>query len=272
MATVASLLSEVQVRLVEAPIVFADVSKSYETPPVYVVRDFSLSVQRGEFFCLVGSSGCGKSTVIKMIAGIENPTKGTLVRPPHVGMVFQSYALLPWLTVEENVAFAPRMRRFDEKRVKELTSHYIAMVHLEAFAKKYPRELSGGQRQRVGIARALAVESEVLLLDEPFSALDPVNTDELHAEILEIWAATKKTIVMVSHHFEEAVLLADRIGVMKHATLDEIISVALPRPRIEDTPQFTLEVKRVRQSLESGAASLKDCPPLPRSQTHQESR
>lgn len=236
-----------------APIVFTDVYKSYETPPVYVVRHFSLTVQRGEFFCLVGASGCGKSTVIKMIAGIENPTKGKLIRPPHVGMVFQSYALLPWLTVEENVAFAPRMQGFDAKRIKHVTHHYIHMVHLDEFAKKYPRQLSGGQRQRVGIARALAVESEVLLLDEPFSALDPVNTDELHGEILDIWAATKKTIVMVSHHFEEAVLLADRIGVMLHGSLVEVIPVDLPRPRIEDSPEFALEVKRVRRSLEAAA-------------------
>jgi len=234
---------------VDAPIVFTNVYKSYETPPVYVVRHFSLTIQRGEFFCLVGSSGCGKSTVIKMIAGIESPTKGELVRPRHVGMVFQSYALLPWLTVEDNVAFAPRMQRLPEKHVKELTARYLRMVHLERFAKKYPRELSGGQRQRVGIARALAVDSEVLLMDEPFSALDPVNTDELHAEVLEIWNATKKTIVMVSHHFEEAVTLADRIGVMRSGTLAEIVSVTLPRPRSEDAVPFMLEVKKVRECL-----------------------
>ncbi len=251
MAAVAPLLSEIPVRLVEAPIVFADVYKSYETPPVYVVRDFSLSVARGEFFCLVGASGSGKSTVIKMIAGIENPTKGTLIRPPHVGMVFQSYALLPWLTVEDNVAFAARMQRFDAKRVKEVTRRYIRMVHLEAFVRKYPRELSGGQRQRVGIARALAVDAEVLLMDEPFSALDPVNTDELHAEILEIWTVTKKTIVMVSHHLEEAVTLADRIGVMKDGRLGDVVSIELPRPRIADSQAFTVEVKRVRQCLEA---------------------
>ena len=172
----------------EAPIIFSNVSKSYETPPVYVVHDFSLSIDRGEFFCLVGPSGCGKSTVLKMIAGIEIPTSGMLVRPNHVGMVFQSYALLPWLTVEENISFAARMQRFEEERVKELTGRYLRMVHLEAFAKKHPRELSGGQRQRVGIARALAVEPDVLLMDEPFSALDPVSCDELYADLLEIWA------------------------------------------------------------------------------------
>src|ERR1039458_2052753 len=157
----------------DTPIVFTNVNKSYETPPVYVVRDFSLSINRGEFFCLVGQSGCGKSTVLKMIAGIERPTSGTLVKPNHVGMVFQSYALLPWLTVEDNVSFAARMQKFDEEKIKDITARYLQMVHLEAFTRKYPRELSGGQRQRVGIARALAVESDVLLMDEPFSALDP---------------------------------------------------------------------------------------------------
>lgn len=233
----------------EAPIVFTNVKKSYETPPVYVVHEFSLSVNRGEFFCLVGPSGCGKSTVLKMIAGIENPTGGALVRPNHVGMVFQSYALLPWLTVEDNVAFAARMQRFDEEKVKDVTGRYLRMVHLEAFTRKYPRELSGGQRQRVGIARALAVESEVLLLDEPFSALDPIIVDELHADLLEIWEATKKTIVMISHHFEEAVVLADRIGIMKDGTLEEIIPITLPRPRSEDQTPFMLAVKQVRRSL-----------------------
>ncbi|MBV8198543.1 MAG: ABC transporter ATP-binding protein [Candidatus Eremiobacteraeota bacterium] len=231
------------------PIVFGDVYKSYETPPVYVVRDFSLAVKREEFFCLVGSSGCGKSTVIKMIAGIENPTTGTLIRPKRDGMVFQSRAWLPWLTVEDNVAFAPRMQRLPDEKVKELTRHFLHMVHLEGFAKKYPRELSGGQRQRVGIARALTVDSDVLLMDEPFSALDPVNVDELHAEILEIWKATKKTVVMVSHHFEEAVTLADRIGVMKNGTLAEIIAVELPRPRSEEGHRFMLQVKNVRECL-----------------------
>ncbi len=232
-------------------IAFTNVNKSYETPPVHVVYDFSLSINRGEFFCLVGASGCGKSTILKMIAGIENPTSGTLVKPKHVGMVFQSYALLPWLTVEDNVAFAARMRNFGERKVRDLTEKYLKMVHLETFAKKYPRELSGGQRQRVGIARALAVESDVLLMDEPFSALDPLICDELHADILEIWKATKKTIIMVSHHFEEAVALADRIGIIQNGTLKEIIPIMLPRPRNEDQAAFILEVKKIRHCLSS---------------------
>ncbi len=233
----------------EAPIAFSHVSKSYENPPVYVVQDFSLTVKGGEFFCFVGPSGCGKSTVLKMIAGIERPSSGQLVRPDRVGMVFQSYALLPWLTVEANVAFAARMQGFDEEKTDDVTERYLKMVHLEGFARKYPRELSGGQRQRVGIARALAVDSEVLLLDEPFSALDPVITDELHVDLLEIWETTQKTIVMVSHNFEEAVTLADRVGVMRYATLDEVVTIPLARPRDEDDMAFVDEVKKLRSAL-----------------------
>jgi NitT/TauT family transport system ATP-binding protein len=232
-----------------SPIVFTDVKKSYESPPVFVVHDFSLSVNQGEFFCLVGASGCGKSTVLKMIAGIETPSTGTIAKPDHVGMVFQSNALLPWLTVEANVAFAARMQKFEEPKVKQLTAKYLKMVHLDAFGGKYPRELSGGMRQRVGIARALAVESEVLLMDEPFSALDPMICEELYADLLEIWGLTKKTIVMISHHYEEAVTLADRVGIMKDGELKQIVPIDLPRPRSEDDPAFTQQVKKIRTCL-----------------------
>jgi ABC-type nitrate/sulfonate/bicarbonate transport system ATPase subunit len=237
---------------VDAPIVLEGVKKSYETPPNYVVHDFSLSVNRGEFFCLVGRSGCGKSTVLKMVAGIEPPSGGTIVRPERVGMVFQSYALLPWLTVEENIAFAARMQGFDEERVAAVTARYLKMVHLVDFARKHPRELSGGQRQRVGIARALAVESDVLLLDEPFSALDPLICDELYVDLLDIWAKTKKTVLMISHHLEEAVILADRIGIMKDGVLCEIVSVTLPRPRSEYESPFLREVQEIRRGLAAG--------------------
>lgn len=233
----------------EAAIVFSHVSKSYETPPVFVLRDVSFEVEHGEFFCLVGASGCGKSTTVKMIAGIEEPTSGTVTRPARVGMVFQSYALLPWLTAEDNVAFAPRMRRLEEHRVKRIATRYLKMVHLEAFAKKYPRELSGGQRQRVGIARALAAESDVLLLDEPFSALDPIIVEELHADLLDIWTATGKTIVMISHHFEEAVALADRVGVMSNGRLEQVVRISLPRPRRKDATSFAREVKVIHGCL-----------------------
>jgi NitT/TauT family transport system ATP-binding protein len=219
-----------------------------------VVKNFSLSIRQGEIFCLIGPSGCGKSMVIKLLAGIEKPTSGEIVRPDHVGMVFQSYALLPWLTVEANVAFAARMQGFDPQKVEAVTRQYLGMVQLDAFAKRYPRELSGGQRQRVGIARALAVESDVLLMDEPFSALDPVMTDELHEDVLRIWKQTRKTIVMVSHNFEEAIYLADRVGVMRDGKLAEVVEVSLPRPRRDDDPAFVAEVRRLKGLLEVGHA------------------
>jgi len=235
----------------DSPIILTNVNKSYEKSSLtYVVHDFSLAIEKGEFFCLLGPSGCGKSTVLKMIAGIEKPTNGIVKKPPRVGMVFQSGALLPWLTVEENVAFAAKMQGFSKEKIKQVTKEYLQMVHLEEFIKKYPRELSGGQKQRVGIARALATESNVLLMDEPFSALDPVITDELHKDLLQIWEATKATIIMVSHHFEEAVTLADRIGIMKDGALQIIIPISFKRPRNEMQKEFVAEVEKIRNIME----------------------
>jgi glycine betaine/proline transport system ATP-binding protein len=186
-----------------------------------------------------------------MIAGIEKPTNGTVTKPLHVGIVFQSGALLPWLTVEDNVAFAARMLGFSKSKTAKISKKYIEMVHLQEFTKRYPRELSGGQRQRVGIARAFATESNVLLMDEPFSALDPVITDELHADLLKIWQETHTTIVMVSHHFDEAVKLADRIGIMKEGVLQPILTIGLSRPRDEDAAEFVAEVKNIRHIMEA---------------------
>lgn len=232
------------------PIVFTKVSKAYESSlNIPVVTDFSLSINRGEFFCLVGPSGCGKSTILKIISGLEKPTSGEIIKPDQAGMVFQSGALLPWLTVEENIAFAAKMAGFGSEKVKKVTYEYLTMVNLNPFKNKYPRELSGGQRQRVGIARALAVESEVLLMDEPFSALDPLTTEELHNDLLQIWHETKKTIVMVSHLIEEAVTLSDRIGIMKSGKLETIIDIDLPRPRNEEQRNFLPEVEKIRKIL-----------------------
>ena len=232
------------------PIVLTNVSKAYEkASKTLVVNDFTLSINQGEFFCLVGPSGCGKSTILKMIAGLEESTAGEIIKPDHVGMVFQSGALLPWLTVEDNVSFAAKMAGLSSEKVKKVTKEYLKMVKLDDFKTKYPRELSGGQRQRVGIARALAVESDVLLLDEPFSALDPLTTDELHRDLLQIWKNTKKTILMVSHLLEEAVTLADRIGIMKEGRLKAVVVIELSRPRNEDQPNFLPEVEKIRKLL-----------------------
>lgn len=216
-----------------------NISKSYPgAAGKLAVKDVNLKVTQGEFFCLVGPSGCGKSTLLKMIAGIEQPTNGNLGKPANISMVFQSGALLPWLTAEENAAFGLKMTNTPKHLIKEQASEYLKMVGLSGFNKKYPRELSGGQRQRVGIARALATKPVVLLLDEPFSALDPLTTEELHQDLLKIWQETKITIIMVSHLLEEAILLADRIGVMTEGGIKEVVEVNLLRPRSRRTDTF----------------------------------
>jgi len=174
--------------------------------------------------------------------------------PPHkrdVGMVFQNYALFPHMDVAGNIAFPLRMRRVAKADMARKVAQALELVQLGGFGTRRVSELSGGQRQRVGIARALAVEPDVLLMDEPFSALDPVMTDELHDDVLRIWEQTKKTVVMVSHQFEEAVLLADRVGVMMDGRLEEIVEVNLPRPRREDEQAFMAEVRKLRGFLAS---------------------
>lgn len=214
-----------------------------------MVEDFDLKIEKGEFFCLVGPSGCGKTTIIKMIAGLETPSSGNLQRPENVGMVFQNGALFPWKTALENIAFGLKMQNKSTKETKEISKKYLEMMGLSDFAKKYPRQLSGGQRQRVGIARALAIDPEVLLLDEPFSALDSMTTDELHKDSLKIWKETGKTIVMVSHSLEEAVVLSDRVGVMKDGKLKGIIEIKLERPRKDQGADFFAEVAKIKKLL-----------------------
>lgn len=231
-------------------IIFNKVFKSYTgSPDKWVISDFSLKVCEREFFCLVGPSGCGKSTLLKLIVGLEAPTSGEIVRPDTISMVFQSGALLPWLTVEENVAFGLKMRKENKQKIHDLCYKYLKMVNLLHFSEKYPRELSGGQRQRVGIARALAIEPMALLLDEPFSALDTVTTDELHKDLLAIWKETKITIIMVSHLLEEAVYLADRVGVIKDGSLKAIMEVAVSRPRSDSSKDILTEVEKLKKLM-----------------------
>jgi NitT/TauT family transport system ATP-binding protein len=230
---------------------FKSVFRVYKTAKVTAISDVSFSVNEGEFFCLVGPSGCGKSTILRLIGGIEPITSGTMDKPDEVSMVFQSGALLPWMSVEENVSLVNKAKGLSRMKIDEQTTKYLKMVDLEAFRFRYPRELSGGQKQRVGIARALAVEPKVLLLDEPFSALDPVTTDELHECLLKIWQETKKTIVMVSHSIEEAVLLSDKIAVMQQGGIKEISEVNLKRPRNSESKDFLQLLDRIKSLLES---------------------
>ncbi len=227
-------------------IIFKQVKKIYPQASVAALVDVNFDVKDGEFFVLVGPSGCGKSTVLKIIAGLEDITEGKIQKPQDVSMVFQSGALLPWLTVYENVAFGLKAKKVSPHQAQEQTLKYIEMTGLTEFAQKYPRDLSGGQRQRVGIARALAIKPQVLLLDEPFSALDTATTEELHKDLIKIWQQTKQTIVMVSHSIEEAVTLADRIMLMRNGTVEHIFSITLPRPRREQQELFIRDVQLIR--------------------------
>jgi NitT/TauT family transport system ATP-binding protein len=227
---------------------FNGVGKTFpgETKPA--VLDVSFSVSEGEFACFIGASGCGKSTVLKLIAGLEVPTMGTIVKPERVGMTFQSGALLPWLTVYENAALGLRQMRMEEEMIARIVDRELRRMQMLAFSHRYPAELSGGQRQRVGIARSLAVDPHVLLMDEPFSALDPKTTAELHDDIIRIWRETKKTVVLVSHLIEEAVSLADRVLLMKDGTIAAEYKIELPYPRRE-SEGFHRDVMKIRRDF-----------------------
>jgi len=227
---------------------FKNVGKAYTGERLPAIRDVSLTVAESEFLCLIGPSGCGKTTVLKLIAGLEAATSGTVARPAKVAMAFQNGALLPWLTVFENVALGLRQREMPETEVARIVERELRAIGILTLHAAYPSELSGGQRQRVGIARALAVDPAVLLLDEPFSALDPKTTAELHDDLLKIWKQTKKTIVMVSHLIEEAVSLADRVILMRQGSIDSEYRITLPYPRRENDG-FHRDVMRIRKEF-----------------------
>jgi NitT/TauT family transport system ATP-binding protein len=209
-----------------------------------VLDDFNLAVREGEFLSVLGPSGCGKSTFLNILAGLDTYDSGEILvdsqpvseRSFNRGMVFQGYALFPWRTVLENVAIGLEIRKIDKKARQEIAQRYLAMVGLSAFANRYPHQLSGGMRQRVAIARVLAYQPDILLMDEPFAALDAQTRETLQLELIKIWEADKKTIVFITHSIDEAVLLSDRIAVMtaRPGKVKEIIDVTLPRPRTED--------------------------------------
>ncbi len=220
----------------------SQLGKTYPTPsgPAEIVRDFTLNVAEGEFVCIVGHSGCGKSTVLSIVMGlIPATTGGVVIGGREVdgpgtdrGVVFQSATLLPWMSVRDNVRLAlDQVRRGAQPAAAD---PYLEAVGLRGQGERYPRELSAGMQQRVGIARAFALEPRLLLLDEPFSLLDALTRMELQDELMELWEAKRKTVVMVTHDVDEALLLADRIVMMTSgpaATIGEILEVPFPRPR-----------------------------------------
>jgi NitT/TauT family transport system ATP-binding protein len=226
-----------------------DLSLKYKTTGgerLLALDKINLQVKAGEFLCIVGPSGCGKSTLLYLIAGLHEPSSGKVLMDGKVVertgtdriMIFQEHGLFPWLTVEENVEFGMKMKGIKKAQRREQTYEYLKMVHLQKFQKSYIHQLSGGMRQRVAIARALATEPDVLLMDEPFAALDAQTRDLLHDELERIWAKTGRTIVFVTHNVREAVRLGDRVAVLtfRPGRVKREYKIDLPRPRhLEDT-------------------------------------
>lgn len=218
-----------------------------------VLEDLSLTVQDKEFVCILGSSGCGKTTLLRMIAGLDTAESGSVVLDgeeirgpnPKVGMVFQEYSLFPWRTVIDNIAFGLEMRGMPKGERYRVAEEYLELVNLSQFHDSFPSELSGGMRQRVAVARALALDPVVLLMDEPFGALDAQTRNKLQIELLEIWEKTKKTVVFITHSVDEAVFLADRIIVMtpRPGRICQVFEIRLPRPRDRTDREFA-ELRR----------------------------
>jgi ABC-type nitrate/sulfonate/bicarbonate transport system ATPase subunit len=232
---------------------------------VQALREVDLSINKGEFVCLIGASGCGKSTLLRIMAGFETASSGSasmygmpIAGPgPERGMVFQDYGLFPWLTVKENIGFGQRQRNLPKARLDEISAYYTDMVGLTKFADYYPGQLSGGMKQRVSIARVLANDCEVLLMDEPFGALDALTREKLQQDLLEIWARTKLTVVFVTHAVEEAVLMSDRVVVMTAGPgrIEEDIKLALERPRDITAIEFNQVRRDITQYLSSHVSS-----------------
>ncbi len=244
----------------------SDVTKTFQigADHVQALRSVNLNIDKGEFVCLIGASGCGKSTLLRIIAGFEQPSSGQVSLYENAitgpgsdrGMVFQDYALFPWMTVRENIGFGPRQKGLAKKYVNEITDEYLNMVGLEKFADRYPMQLSGGMKQRVAIARVLANECEVLLMDEPFGALDALTRESLQQELLEIWARTHVTVIFVTHSVEEAVVLSDRVVVMTAGPgrIEADVAIELARPREVSAIDFNQVRRDITQRLTSHVA------------------
>ncbi len=231
--------------------------------PVVALKDVSLDIEPGEFVCVVGASGSGKSTLLRLLDGLLSPTAGTItsagkeVTGPSTdrAMVFQSDNLLPWATVIDNVAYGLRLNGVSKKEARERAMAQLEKVGLKHTARMYPRQLSGGMRQRVNIARALTVDPQVLLLDEPFAALDAQTREIMSAELLRIWNADRKTVVFITHQIDEAVYLADRVVVLSShpGTVREIVPINFERPRelsLKRTEEFGRIVDHIWSLIE----------------------
>jgi NitT/TauT family transport system ATP-binding protein len=235
---------------VQPHILIKNVSKVFSSNDSELVAldDINLDIKHGEFICLLGPSGCGKSTLLNAVAGFSLPTSGTILvdgKPvqlpgPDRGMVFQEYALFPWMTVEKNIAFGLEIQKQSKAQIADKVDALLKMLNLQDFRDRYPKDLSGGMRQRVAIARVLALDSPIMLMDEPFGALDSLTRRNLQDELLRIWMEFKKTIIFVTHSIEESIYLADRIVVMTYrpGKIKKNVNVTMPHPRDPSSAEF----------------------------------
>lgn len=244
-------------------------SRVFETAhgPIEAIKNINLSIRDGEFFSIVGPSGCGKTTLLRILAGLETATSGSIVinsgshSRPLTSVVFQEQSIFPWMNVLDNVGYGLKMRGIPKKERDETALYYIKMIGLEKFIRAYPSQLSGGMKQRVSVARAFANDSEILLMDEPFGALDEQNRILLQQELLKIWAKTKKTTVFITHSIDEALCVSDRIMIMSAhpGTVKEIVDIDLSRPRdisqIRTTIRYNELFQRIWNSLRSEVRS-----------------
>jgi len=239
-----------------------DICLSYRTESgerMLALDHINLQVKAGEFLCIVGPSGCGKSTLLHLIAGLHQQTSGQVLvdgkRVEGTGtdriLIFQELGLFPWLTVGDNVQFGMKMKGIGKAEREEKTRYYLRLVHLSQFKDSYTHQLSGGMRQRVALARALATESDVLLMDEPFAALDAQTRDLLHDELVRIWAETGRTIIFVTHNVREAIRLGDRVALLtfRPGRVKREFLIDLPRPRVLEDPNVALAASEILGEL-----------------------
>ncbi|MFI7525278.1 ABC transporter ATP-binding protein [Nocardia salmonicida] len=250
-----------------ARIVVDGVGKRYSSAPGFAVDQVDLDIAAGEFICVVGASGCGKSTLLRILAGLEAATTGTVTvadEPvsgpgPERGVVFQDYGLFPWLTVAENIAYGPKQARMTRPDIREITDRWLGTVGLTRVRKSFPHQLSGGMQQRVAIARVLANSPAVLLMDEPFGALDALTRTDMQIELKRIHRETAVTVVFVTHSIDEAIYLADRVVVMAGGAahgnaghVREIVEIDLPGERDSTTTEFNAYKRRIDALVHRG--------------------
>ena len=250
-----------------------DLQKCFSSPQgeLVALQDLDFAVHRREFMCVIGASGCGKSTLIRILAGLETPTAGEVLLDkkrvsgpgPERGMVFQGYTLFPWLSVKQNVMFGLKMTGHPSSEAEPTARQWIEMVGLAKFENSFPHQLSGGMKQRVAIARALANQPRVLLMDEPFGALDAQTRCQMQSYLLQIWRNVDVTIVFITHDLDEAIYLADRILVLKAlpGRVDELIEVPVPRPRSQEqfiSPEFLATKERLEELIHPSRESARD--------------